>query len=381
MRVLRRSLAVACSIVLIPGASVVAQFIDAKLDYRVTNVGKIRQVLTNMGTFDKGRTRYPGLINAEFPPGSDEEHLFQGGIWIGAISPTGDTLVSQSEAHFTPHEFFPTNKSWDSIWTGSKGDTLHLPYWQNYECISDRDYVCRYSDYNILNIDNHTPLYLDIVQTTYSWSSGQLAEFLLHKYYIVATKIPLKDAYIGFWMHSSIGNIGVADNFIDEYTRWKADYKMAIAEDSPGGNDGAAFSPIGFSVMAPTDAPSWSKACAVFLPQPRAPPAMRVTDSTRPRRSCSQSKTLASCITVLLCVSLPITRIFAWDLLTQVCGASSIILDTPFHRPSVPTAIRTHPLHPLRTTTSVNFGRANSGTPVDRSVEVSGGSTRWYCRS
>lgn len=258
MRVLRRSLAVACSIVLIPGASVVAQFIDAKLDYRVTNVGKIRQVLTNMGTFDKGRTRYPGLINAEFPPGSDEEHLFQGGIWIGAISPTGDTLVSQSEAHFTPHEFFPTNKSWDSIWTGSKGDTLHLPYWQNYECISDRDYVCRYSDYNILNIDNHTPLYLDIVQTTYSWSSGQLAEFLLHKYYIVATKIPLKDAYIGFWMHSSIGNIGVADNFIDEYTRWKADYKMAIAEDSPGGNDGAAFSPIGFSVMSHDNAPSWS---------------------------------------------------------------------------------------------------------------------------
>ncbi len=258
MRVLRRTLAVVCSIVLIPGASVVAQFIDAKLDYRVTNVGKVRQVITNMGTFDKGRTRYPGLINAEFPPGSDEEHLFQGGIWIGAISPTGDTLVSQSEAHFTPHEFYPTNKSWDSIWTGSKGDTLHMPYWPNYECISDRDYVCRYSDYNILNIDNHTPLYLDITQTTYSWSSGQLAEFLLFKYYIVATKVPLKDAYIGFWMHSSIGNIGAADNFIDEYTRWNKTHKMAIAEDSPGWTDGTAFSPIGFGVMSHDNAPSWS---------------------------------------------------------------------------------------------------------------------------
>jgi len=258
MRVLRRSLAVACSIVLIPGASVVAQFIDAKLDYRVTNVGKVRQVITNMGTFDKGRTRYPGLIYAEFPPGSDEEHLYQGGIWVGALTPTGDTLVSMSEAHFTPHEFFPTNNSWDSIWTGSKGDTLHLPYWKNYECISDRDYVCRYSDYNILNIDNHTPLYVDITQTTYSWSSGQLGEFLLYTYYIVPKKIPLKDAYIGFWMHSAVGNIGAADNFIDEYTHYRKEYHIAIAEDSPGGTDGAAFSPIGFSVMSPTDAPTWS---------------------------------------------------------------------------------------------------------------------------
>ena len=258
MRVLRRSLAVACALVLIPGADVLAQFIDAKLDWRVTTTGKVRQVITNMGTFDKGRTRYPGLINAEFPAGSDEEHLYQGGIWIGAITPTGDTLVSMSEAHFTPHEFFPTNNKWDSIWTGSKGDTLHLPYWPNYECISDQDFVSRYSDYNVLNIDNHTPLHLDIVQSTYSWSSGQLAEFLLHKYYITAKKIPLKDVYVGFWMHSAIGTIAAADNFIDEYTHWYTDYKMAVAEDSPGGSDGAAFSPIGFSVMTPTEAPSWS---------------------------------------------------------------------------------------------------------------------------
>ena len=258
MRVLRRSFAVACSLLLMPGTLVFAQFVDANLDYRVTSVGKIRQVITNMGTMDKGRTRFPGLINAEFPPGSDEEHLFQGGIWVGAITATGDTLVSQTEAHFTPHEFYPTRNSWDSIWTGSKGDTLQIPYWPNYECISDQDFVCRYSDYNVLNVDNHTPLYLDITQTVYSWSSGQLSEFLLYKYYITPTKNPLNNVYIAFWMHSSIGSIAASDNFIDEYTRYYRDHKMAVAEDSPGGTDGAAISPIGFAVMEPTDAASWS---------------------------------------------------------------------------------------------------------------------------
>jgi len=33
---------------------------------------------------------------------------------------------------------------------------------------------------------------------------------------------------------------------------------MAVAEDSPGGTDGAAVSPIAFSVMTPNDAPTYS---------------------------------------------------------------------------------------------------------------------------
>jgi hypothetical protein len=218
----------------------------------MTKVGKVRQVLTNMGNLSKGRTNYPGSINAEFPPGSDEEHLYQGGIWVGAITPTGDTLVSETEAHYQ-NEFYPSSAPWDSIWVGSKGDTLQIPYWPNYVAVSDQDFVCRYSDYNVLNIADHFPLYLDIVQTTYSWGSGQLDEFLLHTYYITPKKFPLKDAFIAFWMHSSVGNVGASDNFIDEYTHYYPKYRMVAAEDSPGWTDGTAVSPIGFSVMTPDD--------------------------------------------------------------------------------------------------------------------------------
>lgn len=251
MRLLKTVLLVASAVMLLPGGSTFAQF--TKLDWRMTTAGKVRQVITNMGTFSKGRTKFPGLINAEFPPGSREEHLYQGGIWIGAITPTGDTLVSQTEAHFTPSEFYPSSNNWDTIWTGLKGDTLHIPYWPNYQCISDQDFVCRYSDYNLLNIDNHVPLNLDVTQTTYSWSSGQLDEFLLYKYYITPKKFPLKDCYIGFWMHSAIGTIDASDNFIDEYTHYYPAYHMGLAEDSPGGNDGTAISPVGFSVLSPVN--------------------------------------------------------------------------------------------------------------------------------
>jgi len=231
----------------------------AKLDWKLTSAGKVRQVLTNQGTLDGGSTRYPGLINCEFPAGSDEEHLYQGGIWVGAITPTGDTLVSETRSHYGALEFNPSPASWDTIWVGSKGDTLQIPYWPNYVTVSDQDFVCRYNDYNLLNVYDHTPLYVDIVQTTYSWSSGQLDEFLLHTYYIMPAKNSLKDAYIAFWMHSQIGIIAATDAFIDEYTHYYAQYRMAAAEDAPGGSDGLAISPIGYSVMTPTDSTlNWS---------------------------------------------------------------------------------------------------------------------------
>ncbi len=85
-----------------------AQF--AKLDWKLTTVGSVRQVLTNLGTLDKGQTRYPGLIMAEFPPGSTEEHLYQGGLWIGGINPNGDTLVSETAVPLRIRRILPVGR-------------------------------------------------------------------------------------------------------------------------------------------------------------------------------------------------------------------------------------------------------------------------------
>lgn len=228
-----------------------AQF--TKLDWKLTTVGQVRQVLTNQGTLNKASTRFPGLINCEYPPGSGEEHLYQGGIWVGAVMPNGDTAVSETQSHFGFNEFYPSPEPWDTIWVGSKGDTLNIPYWPGYVALSDQDFVCRYSDDALLNIPDHKPLDLDIIQTTYSWGSGQLDAFLLHTYYILPKKIPLKDAYVAFWLHGSTGTINCGDNFIDEYTHYFPKTHMGVDEDSPGFCDGTAISPIGFAVMSPSD--------------------------------------------------------------------------------------------------------------------------------
>jgi len=233
------------------GAGLHAQFTN--LDYKVHNVGKVQQVITNMGTLDPALTDFPGLVYCEFPPNSKEEHLYQGGFWVGAINPDGDTLVSVSKTHYTPHEFYPTAAPDDTIWVVSKGDTVDLPYWPGYVGISDQDFICKYSDYNLLNIDNHNPLYLDVIQTSFAWSSPPLDEFILFNYYITPTRHDLKDCYVAFWMHSEIGTINASDNFIDEYVYYFPEHQMTVAEDEAAGNDGVSISPIGYKIVHPHD--------------------------------------------------------------------------------------------------------------------------------
>ena len=216
-------------------------------------MGKVRQLVTNMGTLDPGDTDFPGLIYCEFPPNSNEEHLYQGGIWIGAITVTGDTLVSVCKTHFTPEEFYPTNAADDTIWVAAKGDTIDLPYWQNYAAVSDQDFICKYSDYNLLNIQDHTPLYLDVIQTSYAWSSAPLDEFIVFNYNIIPTRIDLYEVYIAFWLHGELGNISATDNFIDELTKFFPEQQMVVAIDAEGGNDGSTISPIGIKIIAPRD--------------------------------------------------------------------------------------------------------------------------------
>ena len=236
-------------IVIIGISNLFAQY--TTLDWKLHNVGKVRQVITNMGTMDKAATNYPGLINAEFPPNSNEEHLFQGGIWIGGITPNGDTLVSETQSHYN-NEFYPSADRGDTIWTVQRGDTVNIPYWPNYVGLSDQDFVCRYADDNLLNIPNHTPLHVEIIQATHAWGSSPVDEFILYDYKIIAKKIPIKNAYIAFWMHSSIGIVNTA-NFMDDLIQYNRTKHLVIASDAPGGEDGTAISPVGFRVIKPDD--------------------------------------------------------------------------------------------------------------------------------
>lgn len=232
------------------------------LDWKLHDVGKVRQVVTNTGGINAtpdlntgaGLHDYPGLINCEFPPNSQEEHILEAGIRIGAIV-GGDTLVSVpngNNGHLL-HEFFASADPVDTIWVANKGDTLDIPYWPGYTAVSDQDFICKYSDYHVTNISSHKPLYVDVIQTSYAWSSFPIDNIIVFNYYITPTRFDLHKAYITYMLQGRIGDRLAGERALDDddVSLYFPEHHMASIQDLPGGADGTAISPIAIKLFPP----------------------------------------------------------------------------------------------------------------------------------
>ncbi len=233
-------------------------------DYVITDACQVRQLITNQGLLWTGGYGIPIFINCEFPPGSYEEHIGEAGIWVGAITPKNDTLVSVTSSwnpHITQGNFFefwpPSDDPADSIWVVKRGEVVDIPYLPfPYKGLGDKDYVFRYNDYNpvSLKIKNHKPLYIDVIQIAHTWSAPDvLAQVIVYEYFIIPTRFDLKDVYITQWVDPNVG-LRTVDFFTmlgDDYTMFFPDLHLGVGLDRPGGGDGDAYSPIGFMIFTP----------------------------------------------------------------------------------------------------------------------------------
>lgn len=260
---------------------------QTNLDCKIIDIGPLRQTITNMATFGSGFTgcandqpyashiAFSAIRNhfnpgwSEYPKGSNCWYL-DFGPWIGGIR-DGRTIVitggpdnlflEQHGAFQAEYELFPTAAPWDTIWVVKKGETVDIPYWPNYTGVSDQDMVCRFNDYTLLNIPNHVPLFVDIIQVTYAWIS---LEFLVHQYWLIPTREPLEDVYFGFKGECSIGcaTTGSLDQGVkDEFGWYDEERNFGLETDLPGSNDDECCTgPIGFKIMVdgPEDEVSWN---------------------------------------------------------------------------------------------------------------------------
>jgi len=60
------------------------------LDKKYTTVGNIGLTITNYGTIGTRNAYWPTQPSCEYPRGSFKEHIYQGGLWIGALVKTQD---------------------------------------------------------------------------------------------------------------------------------------------------------------------------------------------------------------------------------------------------------------------------------------------------
>lgn len=238
-------------------------------DWKVTSVGLVRQIINNRWRFHSNNTDYTGLIDCEYPPGSGEEHTGPAEAWLGGITPDGDTLVSAG-ASIGPDEFWPSAAPWDTIWVVDRGekpvdiggpteDGGERIYKPNYTAVSDQDFVSSFSDFNILDpsvggdpTEPHRPLYVEVIETVFSWGSPPMDDVLVWTWEIIPTEFDITDAYFSFRTRSAIGN-PFEDPGEDDRTLYYPKYHLLAFEDGPGGQDGDAIGSLGYMMIPPPE--------------------------------------------------------------------------------------------------------------------------------
>ncbi len=143
----------------------------------------------------------------EFPAGSSNAYLYQGGLWVGGIV-AGDTLVSNAvDALSAQRDEF---NGFDSIRESS--NLPDSPFWDP-NAKSQQQLDCRYFDTLVLfdrdELENrpHKPLGLEISQTSYSWLSPPYDDFIIARYIIrnISTAV-IDSAFVGFCIDGDVYN-------------------------------------------------------------------------------------------------------------------------------------------------------------------------------
>ncbi len=205
--------------------------------------------------------------SAEWPPGSNNEYLFMGGLWVGAVDADGNPHVSTGayEVEFLPDFNDPIDRVYTSFEGAREGarfsltgdatsadddgdatgptDTAHINedflngrdddgdglIDEDYEAVSQQMFASEYTDYNEVATNQnaeHVPLFLRVQQRSFSWSSGGAENMIGVDYKIWNDgNRPLRDIYLGFFVDS---DVGPADD--DTYPNMFQDDLVGFAE-------------------------------------------------------------------------------------------------------------------------------------------------------
>lgn len=187
-----------------------------------TDVGNIGLAISNVGTIGRpGFVSNPqGLPSMEYPLNSGINHLFEGGLWIGARV-NGQTLVSTAasdastgyRAGLSGFEFTATGAI-------QKRSTLASSEFFSSSAISHQDFVTVFTDSNVVipgtatPIQQHQfPLKAQVRMKTYAWNYSFADYFVIVDYEITNKSTNTWDSvWLGQWNDLVVRNLNVTQD-------------------------------------------------------------------------------------------------------------------------------------------------------------------------
>ncbi len=173
-----------------------------------TNVGIIGLTISNLGYVGNGFIS-PFQPSCEYPLNSNVEHLFLGGIWVGAVTPDGTIHVStgaQDASNLVAgdeiREFTDDPDEDVLIWSNSQNSDNFNP-----AALATQHIQVAFNDYARVESGNHVPLGLKVVLRALAWGSPYADDFVILDYAVInISGGELRDVYVGFWNDTSVGN-------------------------------------------------------------------------------------------------------------------------------------------------------------------------------
>lgn len=193
-----------------------------EFEERTQAVGNIGLNVTNVGTLGRPNIRNTpdGAPSMEYPLNSGIEHLFEGGLWIGAqvdgeirVSTSAVDAASGYSTGRSGFEFSATREM-------KERSSLTESEYFSAQAISHQDIEVNITDSNIIvpgtavPINNHEfPLGAVVKQTSYAWNYSFADFFVIVEYEIENQGTePWDSVYFGFWSDLVVRNVNVTQD-------------------------------------------------------------------------------------------------------------------------------------------------------------------------
>ncbi|NUQ80207.1 MAG: hypothetical protein HUU10_01225 [Bacteroidetes bacterium] len=190
---------------------------------KATSTGNIGVSFSNTGVFGNAFNAnfQKGMPSLEYPLGSGIEHIFEGGLWVGARVGS-EARVSTAAAGEDANGYGAGDEGYeftvDTINTQIvERSSLQDSRFASPLAISHQDFVTWYTDRRVTipgpntPITNHTkPIGLAVRQESYAWSFAFTDFFVIVTYHITNESADtLRDVYTGIWTDFVVRNVKV----------------------------------------------------------------------------------------------------------------------------------------------------------------------------
>lgn len=196
---------------------------QASYDEKYTTAGNIGMTVSNFGIIGNsfnGSFNVDGFPSCEYPAGSGIEHIFDGGLWIGAKINGGVTAVSTgaldaSSGYTTGRAGFEFTAPVGSN-LAERSSLFDSPVFDPV-AISHQDFVADFSDSAIFVpgtaipiLGHDDPLGVEIHMETYNWNFPFANFFVILNFRITNVgNNMLDDLYVGYWVDCVVRNLNV----------------------------------------------------------------------------------------------------------------------------------------------------------------------------